>query len=70
MKNKIQRLQNYFKFFLFICGFSILIFSELTYRFIFSKSHIELLIIALPIICIFIFYIFILIKSKFKLSLL
>ena len=70
MKNKIQRLQNYFKFFLFICGFSILIFSELTYRFIFSKSHIELLIIALPIICIFVFYIFILIKSKFKLSLL
>ena len=70
MKNKIQRLQNYFKFFLFICGFSILIFSELTYRFIFSKSHIELLIIALPVICIFIFYIFILIKSKFKLSLL
>ncbi len=68
MKNKIESLQNYYKFILFITGFILIIFSELTYKFIFKSTYLEILIIILPLIFVLIFYLFILIKSNFKLS--
>ena len=68
MKNKIEQLQNYYKFILFITGFTLIIFSELTYKFIFESIYLEILTIILPLIFVLIFYLFILIKSNFKLS--
>ncbi len=68
LKPKISYFQNYFKSFLFIIGFIIIIFSELSYKFITSQVSIEIVFILLPIISILIFYTYILIKSKFNLT--
>ena len=68
LKPKISHFQNYFKSFLFIIGFIIIIFSELSYKFITSQVSIEIAFILLPIISILFFYIYILIKSRFNLT--
>ena len=68
LKSKINFLQNYFKIFLFIVGFVIIILSELSYKLINQTFAFEIFSILLPLIGIVCFYIFILIKSKFKLS--
>ncbi len=67
IKSKINKFQNYYKFFLFIVGFFIIIFSELSYKLIFYSNTVEILSLMLPLLFIFIFYFFILIKSKFNL---
>ena len=66
LNSKIVRFQNLFKFFLFVSGFSIILFSELSYKFLNLAINIEILFIALPIIFIFLFYLNILIITKFK----
>ena len=68
LKPKISHFQNYFKSFLFIIGFIIIIFSELSYKFITSQVSIEIVFILLPLISILFFYTYILIKSKFNLT--
>ena len=68
LKSKVNVLQNYFKTFLFLIGFVIILFSELSYKLVNENFVIEILSLALPLISILIFYIFILIKSKFKLN--
>ena len=68
LKSKFDYLTHYFKFFLFFLGFSIILFSELSYKFVSYSVNIEILFIIMPIILIFIFYLYILLKSKFKLS--
>ena len=68
LKPKISYFQNYFKSFLFIIGFIIIIFSELSYKFITSQVSIEIVFILLPIISVLFFYTYILIKSKFNLT--
>ena len=68
LKSKVNFLQNYFKIFLFIIGFTIIILSELSYKLINQTFAFEIFSILLPLIGIICFYIFILIKSKFKLS--
>ncbi len=68
LKSKIIYLQNYYKFFLFILGFVIIVFSELSYKFISLPTKIELILLLFPIIIIFLFYFYFFIKTKFKLS--
>ena len=68
LKSKFDYLTHYFKFFLFFLGFSIILFSELSYKFVSYSVNIEILFIIMPIILIFIFYLYILLKSKFRLS--
>ncbi len=68
LKSKIKFLPSYYKSFLFILGFSIIIFSELSYKFVGYSNLTELIFIFLPIIFIIFFYFIILIKSKFNLS--
>ena len=68
LKPKIINLQNYFKIFLFFFGFSIILFSELSYKFISKSAFTEVLSIFLPIIFVIIFYFYILLKSKFRIS--
>tara|TARA_B100000674_G_C37831986_1_gene910986 strand:- start:117 stop:1247 length:1131 start_codon:yes stop_codon:yes gene_type:complete len=67
LKTKINYSQSYVKFLLFTLGFVIILLSELSYKFIFFTYYIEILFITLPILFIFIFYLFILFKTKFKL---
>ena len=68
LKSKINFLQNYFKFFLFIVGFIIIIFSELSYKLLNETFYIEMFTLILPLICIIFFYMFITLKSKFRLG--
>ncbi len=68
LKSKIKFQHSYYKSFLFILGFSIIIFSELSYKFVGYSNLTEIIFIFLPIIFIIIFYFIILIKSKFNLS--
>ena len=68
LKSKITFFQNYFKFFLFIIGFVIILMSELTYKLIEYPFYFEIISITLPLLAILVFYLFILIKSKFNLE--
>ena len=66
LKPKASFLDRYFKFFLFILGFLIILFSELSYKFIYLTNIIEITFIILPAAFIFFFYFILLIKTKFK----
>ncbi len=68
LKSKFDFIASYFKSFLFFLGFLIILFSELSYKFINYSINVEILFIIFPIILIFFFYFFILVKSKFKLN--
>ena len=67
LKYKINNFQNYYKIFLFLSGFSIIIFSELSYKFLYLPNLFELIFLIMPILFILSFYFLILVKSKFKL---
>ncbi len=67
IKPKINFMENYLKIILFTIGFSIILFSQLTYKFITYSFKIEIIFIALPILFIIIFYFILLIKTKFNL---
>lgn len=68
LKPKNNFLQNYFKTFLFLSGFMIIIFSELGYKFLKLSNQIEIFMTILPICCILFFYLLINFKTKFRLS--
>ena len=66
LKPKVKNFGNYYKSLLFFVGFVIILFSELSYKFIFSSIYIEIFFIILPIILILLFYFYILLITKFK----
>ena len=67
LKTKSNILQNYYKFFLFILGFMVILFSELSHKLLISETYLEIFSLLLPVIFIIFFYLYILIKSKFNL---
>ena len=66
LRSKDSNLKSVFKLLLFLFGFSIIIFSELSYKFINTNLEIELIFLTLPIIFVILFYFFILLKTNFK----
>ena len=66
VKPKLSIFEKYFKIFLFITGFLIILFSEISYRFIYLSTKFELFFIFLPLFFIFFFYIILLLKTKFN----
>ena len=66
IKPKINFLESYHKFILFVTGFIIILFSELGYKFLTFSFLIEIFFILLPIIFIFFFYFFILLLTGFN----
>ena len=66
IKPKNSIVEKYFKFFLFITGFLIILFSEISYRFIYLSTKFELFFISLPVFFILFFYTTILLKTKFN----
>ena len=68
IKPKKDFFNNYLKFILFGLGFAIILFSELSYKFISDSTMLEILIITLPILFIILFYFILLIKLKFRTS--
>ena len=68
IKPKKLYLEKYFKIYLFLLGVTVILFSELSYRFIFESYLFETIFILLPVIFIFIFYLYLFVKSKFKIS--
>ena len=67
-KPKIYFIQNYLKAILFIFGFFIILFSQLTYKFIYFSESSEIIFIFLPVIFVFIFYLILFFKTKFRLK--
>ena len=65
---KNNKIKSYYKFFLFFLGFIIILFSELSYKFLSSQVILEIFFIVLPLFLIIIFYITILIKTNFQLK--
>ena len=68
LKSKVNFLQNYYKISLFLIGFIMILFSELSYKFVTYSFLIEVTSIILPLMFVFFFYLLILIKTKFKIS--
>ena len=68
IKPKINFLENYNKFILFTIGFVIILFSELSYKFLSLNFHFEIILIFLPLLFVLLFYLSLLIKTKFKMS--
>ena len=68
IKPKMNFMENYLKIFLFTTGFSIILFSQLTYKFITYSLKVEMIFISLPILFIIFFYLILLIKTKFNVS--
>ena len=66
VKPKVEFFGNYLKFILFILGFFLILFSQLSYKFIYFSRNVEVVFILLPIIFIFIFYLILFVKTKFK----
>ena len=66
IKPKIIFMENYLKTILFTSGFGIILFSQLTYKFITYSLKIEIIFITLPILFIIFFYLLLLIKTKFN----
>ena len=66
IKPKNSIVEKYFKLFLFVTGFLIILFSEISYRFIYLSTKFELFFISLPIFFILFFYTAILLKTKFN----
>ena len=66
VKPKLSIFEKYFKIFLFITGFLIILFSEISYRFIYLSTKLELFFILLPLFFILFFYIILLLKTKFN----
>ncbi len=66
LKSKVNFLQNYFKSLLFIIGFILILFSELSYKFISSSALVEVIFLSLPLLFVICFYLFILFKSNFN----
>ncbi len=67
IKPKINFMENYLKIILFTIGFSIILFSQLTYKFITYSFKIEIIFITLPVLFIIFFYFTLLVKTKFNL---
>tara|TARA_A100001035_G_scaffold165216_1_gene130838 strand:- start:6977 stop:8113 length:1137 start_codon:yes stop_codon:yes gene_type:complete len=68
LKPKLSLFDKYFRFFLFATGFLIILFSELSYKFISYTFLFEAIFITLPLIFIPIFYIILLFKTNFKMK--
>ena len=68
LKPKYGYKSNYLKLFLFMNGFLIIIFSELSYKFITLSNGLELIFLIMPIFFVILFYTYILFKTKFDLK--
>ena len=66
-KPKIDLLEIYLKVILFTCGFALILFSQLTYKFLFFSFKTEILFLILPIIFVLLFYLILIFKTKFNL---
>tara|TARA_Y100000768_G_scaffold386465_1_gene374935 strand:+ start:868 stop:2004 length:1137 start_codon:yes stop_codon:yes gene_type:complete len=68
LKPKKTLLEKYYKYILFILGFGIILFSELSYKLISLSLLIEIIFIAFPILLILFFYLSLFIKSNFTIK--
>ena len=68
LKPKKSLLEKYYKYILFILGFIIILFSELSYKLISLSLLIEIIFIAFPILLILFFYLSLFIKSNFTIK--
>ena len=66
LKSKIIKLEKFYKFLIFILGFSTIIISRLSYKLLNGRIELEIMSLFLPFMLILFFYVYILVKSNFK----
>jgi len=68
IKPKTNPYAKYHKFFIFLLGFITVIISQLSFKFVSKSNFIDVMIIITPILLIFIYYLFLLLKTKLKIN--
>ena len=67
LKSKNSFYSKYNKFIIFFLGFLIVIFSQISFKFITQSINLDLFVISSPILFIFFYYFFLILKTKSKL---
>jgi len=65
LKPKNEKFFNYHKFFIFILGFGIMVFSEVNFKFMSQSKILDLFFLILPLILVIFFYLLIFSKDNF-----
>tara|TARA_B100001250_G_scaffold147339_1_gene126136 strand:- start:2070 stop:3179 length:1110 start_codon:yes stop_codon:yes gene_type:complete len=64
LKPKRKLYSKYYKFIIFIFGFFIITFSQISFKFISHLKNSDLIIISIPVILVFFYYFFLILKTK------
>ena len=64
LKPKKNLYAKYYKFIIFLLGFIIMIISQISFKFISKSINLDLTIISFPILMIFLYYFFLILKTK------
>ena len=68
IKPKSNKYSKYYKSFIFVVGFLIIIISQIGFKFFSQNIYKDIIIFLSPIILIFIFYFILFVKTKFNLK--
>ena len=68
IRPKQNFLNNYSKFILFIFGFALILLCQLSYKYLDHSLYVEIISLLSPILLILLFYLYLLFKTKFRLS--
>ena len=66
IKPKKNLYSKYYKFIIFFLGFSIVTISQISFKFISQSKNLDLFVISSPILLIFFYYCFLILKTKSK----
>jgi len=66
IKPKKNLFLKYHKFIIFILGFSVIIISQISFKFIAQSKNLDLIVVSTPILLISIYYFFLILKTKSK----
>ena len=68
LKPKKNYFLKYYKFIIFCLGFLVTIISQISFKFISQSKNLDLIVILTPLIIVFIYYLFLIIKTKSQLK--
>ena len=64
IKPKKNNFLKYYKFIIFCLGFLVTIISQVSFKFISQSKNLDLIVISTPLILVFIYYLFLIVKTK------
>ena len=66
LKPKKNFFLKYYKFIIFILGFSVTIISQISFKFISQSKNLDLIVVSIPVFMILFYYLFLILKTKSK----